>query len=204
MAALRCAAASHGGQAGLAVEGIASLGHSLTMRVLIPSALLALAVTACVPAPKEAPPPPAPTASVPAPAPPPSLAADWRDWPLAPGDWAYRSDAAGSVAQFGPAGAAPQVALRCDRATRQVRLERAGVATSGELTITTSYGAARWPATPTPSSVPQTIAARAAADGALDQIAYSRGRFAIQAPGLAPIALPAWPEIGRVIEDCRG
>lgn len=174
------------------------------MRFLIPSVLLALAVTACVPAPREAPPPPAPTSSAPVPAPPPPLAADWRDWPLASGNWAYRSEAAGSVALFGSAGAAPQVAFRCDRATRQVRLERAGLATGGELTVTTSYGATRWPATLAPSSVPQMIATRAAADGVLDQIAYSRGRFAIQAPGLAPIALPAWPEIGRVIEDCRG
>jgi len=38
----------------------------------------------------------------------------------------------------------------------------------------------------------------------LDQIAYSRGRFAIEIAGLEPLIVPAWPEVGRVIEDCRG
>jgi hypothetical protein len=44
---------------------------------------------------------------------------------------------------------------------------------------------------------------RAANDAVLDQIAYSRGRFAVEVQGLAPLIVPAWGEVGRVVEDCR-
>ena len=37
----------------------------------------------------------------------------------------------------------------------------------------------------------------------LDAMAFSRGRFAIDVNGLPSLYLPAWPEVGRVIEDCR-
>ena len=42
------------------------------------------------------------------------------------------------------------------------------------------------------------------ADPLLDQIAFSRGRFLVQAEGGPSLILPAWPEPARVIEDCRG
>ena len=57
-----------------------------------------------------------------------------------------------------------------------------------------------WPATPGGTG---TLAVRAASDTVLDQIAYSRGRFAVEAQGLDTLILPAWAEVGRVIEDCR-
>ena len=40
-------------------------------------------------------------------------------------------------------------------------------------------------------------------DSLLDAIAFSRGRFMIEVMGEAPLFLPAWPEISRVIDDCR-
>jgi len=40
-------------------------------------------------------------------------------------------------------------------------------------------------------------------DPLLDQIAFSRGRFTIEVAGQPPLYLPSWPEISRVIEDCR-
>lgn len=40
-------------------------------------------------------------------------------------------------------------------------------------------------------------------DRFLDAIAFSRGRFMVEARGIAPLYLPAWPEITRVVEDCR-
>ena len=43
----------------------------------------------------------------------------------------------------------------------------------------------------------------AAADKLLDAIAFSRGRFALEAAGQETLYLPSWPEISRVIEDCR-
>lgn len=42
-----------------------------------------------------------------------------------------------------------------------------------------------------------------AGDPLLDAIAFSRGRFALEAAGLPTLYLPAWPELSRVVEDCR-
>jgi hypothetical protein len=38
----------------------------------------------------------------------------------------------------------------------------------------------------------------------LDQMAFSRGRFLVAVEGGPWLIVPAWPEFGRVIEDCRG
>lgn len=108
-----------------------------------------------------------------------------------------------SVARFGPTVADTHLTIRCDRAARRVSIIRAG-AGQGAMTLRTSYGATSWPATVTGTATPQTVAVRAAADTALDQLAYSRGKFAVEMAGLEPLILPAWPEISRVIEDCRG
>jgi hypothetical protein len=42
-----------------------------------------------------------------------------------------------------------------------------------------------------------------ATDRLLDEIAFRRGRFATAAAGAPMVAVPAWPETTRVIEDCR-
>lgn len=47
------------------------------------------------------------------------------------------------------------------------------------------------------------VASFAARDPLLDAMAFSRGRFAIQSDGLPTLYVPSWPEIGRVLEDCR-
>ena len=41
-------------------------------------------------------------------------------------------------------------------------------------------------------------------DAVLDQLAYSRGRFAVEVQGQETLIVPAWAEISRVIEECRG
>lgn len=159
--------------------------------VRIPMALAALAaMSACVPKPVAPPPAPAPR---PAPAPvPPPPAADWRDLPLTPGGWVYASEAAGSQASFGAS--APSFTVRCDRASRQITLTREG-ATTGAMTIRTSFGA---------RSFPTPAARMGARDPILDSMAFSRGRFTVQVPGSAMLVIPSWPEPARVIEDCRG
>jgi hypothetical protein len=129
------------------------------------------------PAPQPAPPPVAPTAVE-------TAAQDWRDLPLAPGDWTY--DPAASEARYG------DFSLRCDSARGQVVAARAG--SSGPLRLRTTYGERVLPAG----------GALAAADPLLDEIAYSRGRFTVDRPGAAMLVLPAWPEPARVVEDCRG
>jgi hypothetical protein len=42
-----------------------------------------------------------------------------------------------------------------------------------------------------------------ARDALLDAIAFSRGRFALEAAGLETLYLPSYPEISRVVQDCR-
>lgn len=104
---------------------------------------------------------------------------------------------------FGPSAADTRLTLRCDRASQRISLARAG-AGQGAIIVRTSYGATSWPATRSAGAAPQTVAYRAASDTALDQIAYSRGKFAVEVAGQAPLIVPAWAEVARVIEDCRG
>ncbi|MGE4322288.1 MAG: hypothetical protein AB7E60_04590 [Sphingobium sp.] len=130
-------------------------------------------------------------------------AGEWHNRPATPGNWAYRAEAGGTSALFGTPESEPRLIVRCDRATRRISLIRAG-AGQGVMVVRTSYGAQNWPATVTAAPMPQTVAVRAASDGGLDQIAYSRGRFAVEVQGLEPVILPAWAEVARVIEDCRG
>lgn len=145
--------------------------------------------------------PPAPRAVAPAPArpapeparPAPAAAAAPPVAEAAPAPWQHRPLSPGAAL----------VTLRCDRAARRISLARAG-AGQGEMVVRTSYGATAWPAIVSAGAVPQLVAFRAAADGALDQIAYSRGKWAVETAGQPPLILPAWAEVARVIEDCRG
>ncbi|MBV2149384.1 hypothetical protein KRZ98_14000 [Sphingobium sp. AS12] len=165
----------------------------------------------CVgPAPRQGNPAPTPSPR-PTPAPAPTQpvtpaapqASEWQHRATAPGDWRWQSDAAMSIALFGPTPADTRLTIRCDRVARRVSIIRTG-AGQGTMKIRTSYGATNWPTTASNAPTPQTIAVRAAADTALDQIAYSRGEFAVEVAGLEPLIVPAWPEVSRVIEDCRG
>jgi hypothetical protein len=147
-------------------------------------------------------PAPAPSAAAPAPEaplrivvdelpPPPAVALEWPDLPLTPGDWSYAGGPGGSEARFGPENGA-HFTLRCDSARRQLLIVRQGA--SGSLLVRTSYGER---ALPTGAALPAT-------DPLLDEIAFSRGRFAVQAEGMNALIVPAWPEPARVVEDCRG
>ena len=155
------------------------------MRYPVPLLSLVL-LTACA---TTAPPPPAVApAPVPQPAPPPPPpppSADWRDVPLTPAAGRYPPEGGPPAAIFG----ANIVVLRCDKPGRQVSLGGAGL--SGPLRITTSFGT-------------YTVAAPLAArDPILDSMAFSRGRFIVAGAGAPQSVVPAWPEVARVIEDCR-
>jgi hypothetical protein len=157
------------------------------VRQLLTIAALLLA-GACV-APREpAPPPPAPAPPPPAPppAPPP---VDWQDRAYSPGDWSYDS----WEARFGDA-----VTLRCEAASRRVTLDLTGAAT-GPLIVRTSYGDTSRPATPAGTMLRTELAPT---DPLLEQMAFSRGRFMLSAGG-RELILPSWPEVARVVEDCR-
>lgn len=170
--------------------------------VILPLSILLLA--SCVAAPEQRPaPPPAPLPTpAPAPATPAPAATEWQYRPATPGDWRYRTETSGSAASFESANGT-LLTVRCDRPARRVSIARAG-AGIGPMLVRTSYGATSWPAAVIGGAIPETVATRAAADVVLDQMAYSRGRFGIEVPGLAPLILPAWAEVARVVEDCRG
>lgn len=164
----------------------------------------ALAVAACVPK-REAPPPaPQQPRETPRPVPPPPPpAAEWRDAPLTPGGWVYRADGNGSAALFGVVNSEAQFSVRCDRSRRQVVLAREGVSNGRTMTIRTTFSARNFAATAQREPLPYLTASVAASDPILDGIAFSRGRFTVEAPGLPMLIIPAWPEPARVVEDCR-
>ena len=170
---------------------------------LVLAAALAAATAACVPRSEPAPPMPAPRPVAPPPAPalppPPPPAADWRDHPLTPGNWYYQAEGAGSQASFGAGDGAASFVIRCDRTTRRVLLSRPGAPAGSAITVRTSSSARSLPlAGGAPSA-----AILAAGDPLLDAIAFSRGRFTVEAAGAPMLIIPAWPEAARVVEDCR-
>lgn len=170
--------------------------RSIDMRQLTLCLLLGLG--ACT----TAPPPAAPLAPpAPPPPPPPVVSGDWRDWPLTPGSWQYLPGSPVSSARYGDARTA-QFIVRCDAVARRVTIMRAG--TAAEFTITTSSRTARFPA----GHIDESGAAMSgvilnATDAFLDELVFSRGRIAVQSPGLVSLAIPAWAEPARAIEDCR-
>lgn len=177
-------------------------------------ALALLATTAaCVP--KAAPPPPVaapapvrpPAPPSPAPAP---VHANWLDAPQTPGDWSYRAGAGGGIAAFGVGGgAAPLFTMRCDLAARSVILGRGATSpttAAAGMTVRTETQTRTLPATRSQSATDPGGAVQARVtrdDRLLDAMALSKGRFAVEVPGMNSLYLPSWAEVTRVIEDCR-
>lgn len=175
-------------------------------QTLVTAALTLLLASCAAPQrPAPAPPPSAPPLARPAPpAPPPRPAADWRDVPITPGEWRWSASTGRSTATFGPVGGAPLVQLTCERFLGEVRLARASAGTGHvPIAITTTTGTRPLLSEPT-IVMPGWITAQIrAADPILDAMAFSRGRFALDVAGEAPLYLPSWPEVSRVVEDCR-
>ena len=160
----------------------------------------AIAATGCTPKATVVavqPPPPRPAAPVPQPP-----SADWRDWPVTPGVWRYGQDARGSVAMYGRVNADAVVVLRCDKRLGQVFLSVPGSAPA-TLTVRTSSATRSLPVGATGGAPPYLAATLVPGDSLLDALAFSRGRFALVLSGAAPLVLPAWSEVDRVVEDCR-
>lgn len=174
----------------------------------------AIGLSSCVSAPSSrAPvvtaiaPPPQPLPRAPASH---SIAENWQDWPISDGDWSFAPVDGGSIARFGPTGQPPLLTFRCERASHRILVARLTTAKAdqiaGQMRVLNSYDDVRWPVLPgraPGTSCLYVVAARPASDVTFDDIAFSRGRFAIEATGAAPIAAPNWPEVARVIEDCR-
>jgi hypothetical protein len=167
------------------------------------AALACAALAACVAAPEPAPTPapapaPAPTPTpVPTPSPVPSYTS-WMDYPATPGDWSY----SGGTARFADAVSGTLFELRCNRAAGLVELIRSGTPSSVQgLVVRTETATRSIAVAPGTGLTPhgQVVAT----DPLLDAMAFSKGRFAIEVAGLATLARPSYPEVTRVIEDCR-
>ncbi|WP_162935764.1 hypothetical protein [Tsuneonella amylolytica] len=170
-------------------------------------ALASMAAAACTaPAPEPTPAPPAarptpPPVAVPTPVP---TFDTWMDAPQTPGDWYYRTGGGTTRALFGEPGADARFAVTCQLGQRRVTLARAGAA-SGPVPMTIRTETATRAVAATPGGdLPSLVATLGASDPLLDAIAFSKGRFAVEVAGQPALYLPSWPEITRVIEDCRG
>lgn len=173
-----------------------------SLRLAIGAALMTT-LAACAappaPAPVQAPPPP-PPAPPPPPPPAPRVTANWRDMPVTPGTWSWIVVGGMSRANF----AGGLLSLACDKPNALVVIALRGE-TAGTVPLTVHTTSQRRVLTAQPYAGPPAIVAAslAAHDDLLDAMAFSRGRIAVEAVGIAPVYAPSWPEIGRVIEDCR-
>lgn len=96
----------------------------------------------------------------------------------------------------------PRFSVRCDRARRMIILARPEQpAANATLTLRATDGAASYPLVAGTGEMTATVPS---GDAQLDRIAFSRGRFMVQVTGSDDLILPAWAEVARVIEDCRG
>ncbi|MEO7384055.1 MAG: hypothetical protein ABIU18_03890 [Novosphingobium sp.] len=101
-----------------------------------------------------------------------------------------------SVARYGA-----DFTLSCDLASRQVTLRRsAALPGASPLTITTTSARRTLNGMADSGGVQALLPA---SDPILDAMAFSRGRFMVETATTAPLYLPSWSEISRVVEDCR-
>lgn len=129
---------------------------------------------------------------------------NWLDAPQTPGDWRYTAEQGETLALFGATGSSTDFVIACRPASRQVALVRAGSADGPvPMRIRTETADRVVEAVPANSGPARLIVTFAATDPLLDAIAFSRGRFAVETAGMPAMFIPAWPEITRVIEDCR-
>lgn len=187
--------------------------HTTASRLAFASLALSSSLAACVPAPQQthtpAPAPmpiPTPTlapAPITAPAPQP-FAGNWVDAPATQGNWTYLPTPLGGAARFGQQGVEPHLWLRCNRSTRTVQIGIPGVSSNPapmrimteteERVVQTQAGGI---------ALGEVFVRLPAQDRLLDAMAFSRGRFAIAMAGFETLYIPSWPEVTRVIEDCR-
>lgn len=105
-----------------------------------------------------------------------------------------------SVARF--AGGA--LVMSCDPAARTVTLLRQGTGRGAVPVTILAYDIARpLNGTPIVGPPPAIAVILPANDSILDAMAFTRGRFAVETAGLPTLYVPSWPELSRVIEDCR-
>ena len=121
--------------------------------------------------------------------------------PLMPGSWAYTVIQGGSEARFIDSTVTARLVIHCNRASRQVKISRISTTAAPSIFVTTSTVSRTLPAV-FESKAFRVSAQLSAYDRLLDAIAFS-GRMAVTMEGAPVLVVPAWPEAGRAIEDCR-
>ena len=118
------------------------------------------------------------------------------------GSWSYTAAAPGGEANFRDTSARAQLTIRCTRATRRITISKPVIGAVPNLTVWTSSAMRSLPASFNPGTG-LASADVAATDPLLDAMTFSRGRFAVSSASVPSLVLPPWPEVARVIEDCR-
>jgi hypothetical protein len=121
--------------------------------------------------------------------------------PLA-GTWTYAPASDGSEAVFADATGRSQLWVHCAHAARRVTIAKSASTAAPLLGVWTSSQTRSVPARFSPATARLTIDL-GAYDALLDAIANSRGRVGFVAGAQPPLVAPSWPEVARVIEDCR-
>ncbi|QVM85655.1 hypothetical protein [Novosphingobium decolorationis] len=182
-------------------------GRALPVRLVsAPALALTLFAAGCIPAPPASTPTPSasrpaqprvPPTATPAPRPLPEPA-NWRDAPVTPGTWSWAQSGPRSVADFGGS----LFTMRCDTRNATVTLERRAQGAAGRVTmgITTMQDTHTVTAEARQGYYVATLPARSPI---LDDMAFTRGRFALSTQGQPTLYIPSWTEVSRVIEDCR-
>ncbi|MFC3100812.1 hypothetical protein [Altererythrobacter lauratis] len=184
--------------------------------LLLGGAAGALALAGCIPPASDAPPAPrtepvAAPAPEPAPAPAPAPAApavssaleahpeEWIDQPQTAGDWRWMMAGGQSTAEFSDPAGTVLARLVCTP-DRHVLIAVAGSQPTRGVRVRTETRDALLTASLREGWLETRLAAR---DAILDAMAFSRGRFALEVQGGRALYLPSYPEITRVLEDCR-
>ena len=118
------------------------------------------------------------------------------------GDWTYSATTGESSATFANATGQPQLTIRCTRSTRRVALLKIASGAAPSMWIWTSSEKKSVPAV-YDAATARIVADLGAYDPLLDAMAASRGRIGFSTSGLEALVVPPWPDVGRVIEDCR-
>jgi hypothetical protein len=127
------------------------------------------------------------------------VVSDWVHAPLTPSDWTWRSGGGESFAEFVSPQGVMLAQFNCT-ADREMLLAIANPRTSSTtITVRTETVAQAVPADAREGWLEARVPVQ---ETLLDAMAFSRGRFALEADGMG-LYLPSYPEITRVIEDCR-
>jgi hypothetical protein len=136
-----------------------------------------------------------------------NLPSNWQDWPMAGGDWVYKRDANGATALFGRSGNDALFIMRCDRPRQRLIVSRAGAfpdGVTGRMSIRTTSALQTYPVANSGQPPSYVSAEIMTADRHLDAMVFSRGKFVISVKGASDLVIPAWAEVARIVEDCRG